>query len=159
MNTYTGLVVVVLGLATSLSAPARIIETKNAKDIVVSESRQISLVMKQQFDRPDALLTVEPVTVLDNYALAGWIQGKKGGRALLQKVHGKWKISVCFGDGLTQAKVLETTGMGWPMAQQLAAAAAAAESKLSAEQRRLFDSFEGMVKVDAHHGSHSSTTK
>ena len=113
------------------------------------DAHQITTVMKKQFDRPDAPLTVEPVTMEGDYAVAGWTQSGKGGRALLQKEHGQWRISVCGGDGLTQAKVLETTGMHSPMAQKLAAATIAAESKLSADKRRLFASFEGMTKIDA----------
>jgi hypothetical protein len=122
-------------------------------------AHQITAVMKKQFDRPDAPLTVNPVTVEGDYAVAGWTQGKKGGRALLQKENGQWRISVCGGDGLTQAKVLETTGMHPPMAQKLAAATLVAESSLSAGKRRMFASFEGMVKIDANqadHGQHNA---
>ncbi len=53
-----------------------------------------------------------------------------------------------------QAQVLETTGMGRLLAKDLASAVALAEAKLSPEQRRLLDSFEGMVKVDGTHGHH-----
>ena len=113
------------------------------------DAHQITAVMKKQFDRPDASLAVDPVTVEGDYAVAGWTQTGKGGRALLQKEHGQWRISVCAGDGLTQAAVLETTGMHPPMAKKLAAAVLAAESKLSADKRRLFSSFEGMMKIDA----------
>lgn len=120
----------------------------------VSESRQIELVMKKQFDRPEAPLSVKPVSIVGDFALAGWIQGQKGGRALLQKQHGQWRISVCGGDGLTQAKVLEAAGMSASVADNLAKAAVAAEKRMSVEQRRLFSSFEGMLKVDAHHGGH-----
>jgi hypothetical protein len=124
-----------------------------------SNAHQITAVMKKQFDRPDAPLTVNPVTVEGDYAVAGWTQGKKGGRALLQKENGQWRISVCGGDGLTQAKVLESTGMPPTMANKLAAATLAAEAKLSADKRRLFASFEGMLKVGAEpadHGQHNA---
>jgi len=122
-------------------------------------AHQITAVMKKQFDRPDAPLTVNPVTVEGDYAVAGRTQGKKGGRALLQKENGQWRISVCGGDGLTQAKVLETTGMHSPMAQKLAAATLVAESTLSAGKRRMFASFEGMLKIGsdpAEHGQHNA---
>jgi len=124
-----------------------------------SNAQQITAVMKKQFDRPDAPLAVEPVTVDGDYAVAGWIQGAKGGRALLQKEQGQWRISVCGGDGLTQAKVLESTGMHPLMAKKLAAATLAAEAKLSADKRRMFASFEGMLKIGsdpAEHGQHNA---
>jgi hypothetical protein len=154
MKTRIALVAGFLGLATSLSSAVQLAEAKSTVATTASDSQQIVLVMKKQFDRPDVPLSVNPVSIVGSYALAGWIQGKKGGRALLQKEQGQWRISVCGGDGLTQAKVLETTGMSMPVATQLAQAAVAAEARLSAGQRRQFSSFEGMVKVDAHHGEH-----
>jgi periplasmic copper chaperone A len=128
---------------------------------MASDAEQITAVMKKQFDRPDAPLMVEPVTVQDNYAVAGWTQGTKGGRALLQKDKGVWFISVCAGDGLKDVKVLQTTGMSANTAGALAKAVAAAESKLSKDKLKLFASFEGMVKIGAEghaapagHGQH-----
>jgi hypothetical protein len=123
--------------------------------------------MKQQFDRPDAPLTVDPVAVVGSYAVASWTQASKGGRALLQRDKDRWVISVCGGDGLTRADVLQTTGMGADVAQKLAKAVTAAEAKLGADKRKLFASFEGMVKVDAaadqgrhsQHGVHAAPGK
>ena len=122
-------------------------------------AQAITHVMKKQFDRPDAPLKVQPVSVEGDYAVAGWIQGNKGGRALLQKEHDQWRITVCAGDGLTQASVLEATGTPPAVAQKLAKTVAEAESKLSADKRQLFASFEGMLKIDANassHGQHNS---
>ncbi|OYQ42622.1 hypothetical protein CHU94_02485 [Rhodoferax sp. TH121] len=120
-----------------------------------SDAEQITAIMKKQFDRPDAPLTVEPVTVQGNYAVAGWTQGGKGGRALLQKDKGAWFISVCAGDGLKDAKVLQTTGMSADASAAMAKAVVAAESKLSKDKLKLFASFEGMVKIGAEgHGAH-----
>lgn len=133
---------------------AKGVETKKELKVPVAQSAplgsdadQIAAVMKKQFDRPDAPLAVAPVTVQGSYAVAGWSQGGKGGRALLQKDHNGWFIAVCAGDGLKDAKVLQTTGMSADAASKLAAAVQAAESKLSKEQLALFASFEGMIKV------------
>jgi hypothetical protein len=125
------------------------------------DAHDITTVMKQQFDRPDAPLVVNPVTVVGSYAVASWTQAGKGGRALLQRDKDRWVISVCGGDGLTRADVLQTTGMGADGAQKLAKAITAAEAKLGADKRKLFASFEGMVKVDAaadhaQHGQHGA---
>ena len=131
------------------------------------DAHHITNVMKQQFDRPDAPLTVDPVSVVGSYAVASWTQAGKGGRALLQRDKDRWVISVCGGDGLTRADVLQTTGMGADAAQKLAKAVTAAEAKLGADKRKLFASFEGMVKVDAaadhsrhvQHGAHAAPGK
>lgn len=124
---------------------------------------QITMVMKQLFEKPDAPLSVVPISVEGDYAVAGWIQGGRGGRAFLQKDKNQWAIGVCGGSGLTQAEVMQSIGMKSAAASRLAAAVVAAEDKLSADKRKLFDGFEGMVRVDqsagqdAHniHGQHT----
>jgi periplasmic copper chaperone A len=123
-----------------------------------TDAEQITAAMKKQFDRPDAPLTVTPVTVEGDYAVAGWTQTGKGGRAMLQKDKGVWVIAVCAGDGLKDAKVLQTTGMNAVTAGKLAKAVNASESKLSKNTLKLFASFEGMVKIDAveGHGEHGA---
>lgn len=123
-----------------------------------NDARDITAVMKKQFDRPDAPLVVEPVTVVGDYAVAGWTQTDKGGRALLQKDKHHWVIAVCAGDGLTQAAVLKTTGMPAAQADRLAKAVVAAESRLGKDKLQRFASFEGMVKIDAAagHGDHGA---
>lgn len=113
-----------------------------------NDAHEIDAVLKKQFDRPDAPLVVNPVTVVGDYAVAGWTQTGRGGRALLQKNKHGWVITVCAGDGLTRADVLQTTGMDAASADKLAKAVVAAESRLSNDKRKLFASFEGVVKVD-----------
>lgn len=112
-----------------------------------SDARQIEHSMKRQFDRPEAPLLVAPVTIVGQHAVAGWTQGTRGGRALLFKDKAGWSISVCAGDGLLQAKVLESAGVAAPQATQLARAVTTAEASLPAAQRQLFASFEGLVKI------------
>ncbi|MDZ7937772.1 MAG: copper uptake system-associated protein [Rhodoferax sp.] len=121
-----------------------------------SDAAQIAAIMKKQFERPDAPLAVEPVTVDGTVAIAGWIQGSKGGRAMLQKDAGQWMITLCAGADLVQAKALQATGLSASQATQLVKAVQLAESKLSPKQRQLFDSFEGMVKIDSAHGAHGT---
>lgn len=148
-----------LGLTMLLASPWTLAHGNDVTDITA--------VMKKQFDRPDAPLVVQPVTVLGDYAVAGWTQAGKGGRALLQKDKHHWVIAVCAGDGLSRADVLKTTGMPAAHADRMAIAVAAAESKLSQEQLKLFASFEGMVRIDpvaghgapVAHGAHNAHAK
>jgi hypothetical protein len=121
------------------------------------DADDIRTVMKKQFDRPDATLSVEPITVQGSTAVAGWVQENRGGRALLRKTHGRWTISACAGDGLTQADVLYMAGLQPAAAQALAHAVQRAEASLSKERLALFASFEGMVQIDPHaQGDHHS---
>ena len=126
-----------------------------------TSAQSIEHVMKAQFDRPDAPLTVVPVTVEGNYAIAGWIQKDKGGRALLKSDGGKWTIHVCAGDGLLDASVLETAGVGASTAKRLVQKVVAAEKRLPADQVKKLSLFDGLVRIEAgkHHGHHGSGHK
>lgn len=127
-----------------------------------SDAQQISHVLKRQFDRPDAPLSVAPVVVVGDAAVAGWSQQGKGGRALLRKEKGGWSIHVCAGKGLTQTDVLEMSGLPKAQAADMARQVAKAEGALTAQQRALFDSFEGVLKVGGEgaaphgHGQHAA---
>jgi hypothetical protein len=113
--------------------------------------------MKKLFDKPDAPLAVAPVSIEGDYAVAGWVQSGKGGRALLKKEKGQWSIHVCGGDGLKQASALVHTGMSSTTADRLAKKVQLAEAKLSADQLKKLSMFEGVVKVDqGQHGAHDS---
>ena len=114
----------------------------------ISDEHQITHVMKVQFDRPDAPLKVHPVVIEDTFAVAGWYQGQKGGRALLIKTDGKWTISVCGGDGLREAKVLVQAGMSQDAARSLSFKIQAAEAKLTKAQLKQLSLFKGEIKVD-----------
>ena len=115
-----------------------------------ADQEQIKQMMKHQFDKPHAPLSVSPIAVVGDYALASWIQIDSGGRALLSRHHGKWSIVLCGGDGLTQIDVLEKTGMSKQLAQQLSKQILEAESKLSPKHRKMFSMFNGEIKVDHH---------
>ena len=119
-----------------------------------NDSHAIEHAMKKLFDKPEAPLKVAPVSVEGEFAVAGWLQDKRGGRALLQKRHGQWVITVCAGDGLKQVDTLVQTGMSPETAKRLAAKVAAQEARLSADVLKRFASFEGMLRVDgdAAHG-------
>jgi hypothetical protein len=121
------------------------------------DAQAIEHSMKKLFDKPDAPLAVAPVSIVGDYAVAGWIQSGKGGRALLKKEKGQWSIYVCGGDGLKQASALVQTGMSSTTADRLAKKVQLAEAKLSADQLKKLSMFEGVVKVDqGQHGAHGA---
>ena len=130
--------------------------TKASHTVKMTDEQSIELAMKTLFDNPDAPLKVAPVSIEGVYAVAGWIQSDRGGRALLKKKNGKWSIQVCGGDGLKQASSLTMTGMNQASANKLAQKIAAAEKKMPSEQLKKFALFEGIVKVDG--GAHDPHT-
>lgn len=129
----------------------------------VASDGAIRHLLMQTFDRPDDRLTVDPVVVVDDRAVAGWSQGEMGGRALLRHVAGKgWLIEFCSGDALKQAETLHHLGASPEQAKALADNLAKAEAALSPARLELLARFEGMVKMDesgAHppvaHGDHA----
>lgn len=130
------------------------------------DAQAIERSMKKLFDKPDAPLAVAPMSIEGDYAVAGWIQSGKGGRALLKKEKGQWSIQVCGGDGLKQASALVQTGMSSATADRLVKKVQSAEAKLSADQLEKLSMFEGVMKVEqghngayGAHGAHASHPK
>ena len=115
----------------------------------LSDAQQIEQVMKKLFDKPQSPLKVAPIAMEGENAVAGWLQDGRGGRALLQKRHGQWSITLCAGDGLKHAQTLEQAGMKPAAAARLVAKMAAQEARLPADVLKKFASFEGVVKIDA----------
>jgi len=118
-----------------------------------SEQSAVRHVLMFQFDRPDARLQVDPVVVVGDAAVAGWVQGERGGRALLLRKAAQWRIVLCAGDALRDAKVLREAGVAPPAAERLAAALAASETRLPAAYRAKLALFGGIVRMDAE-GAH-----
>ena len=118
-----------------------------------TDTQQVVAVMKKTWDQPGSPLAVEPVVVRGDTAIAGWIQGETGGRALLRKRHGSWQVALCSGDGLTKPEFLQQAGLKPADAQALAKDVAAAEARLPAKQLAMLSLFEGTVKMDEH-GNH-----
>lgn len=118
-----------------------------------ADQSAVRQVLMSQFDKPEARLQVEPVVVSGDTALASWAQGERGGRALLRRHKGHWGIAVCGGDGLKEVALLKDAGVPASDAKALVAALQSAESRLTAQQRARFASFDGLVKMDAQ-GAH-----
>jgi len=120
----------------------------------------IQVTLKTMFEQPGKPLIVEPVVVQGDWAIAGWQQDGRGGRALLKKaVHG-WRLHLCSGDGIKDAASLEKIGLSAADATALSSSLSAAEEKLDPKIVSLFASFEGTVMMaeetggEGGHGGH-----
>lgn len=118
------------------------------------DTGRIVELLKQQFDRPEAPLSVAPVVISGRWAVAGWSQEGQGGRAILARSDHGWQIRMCGGEGFKHAGNLEKMGMPRDDAARIAGKLAAAEAELGADSIARFDSFEGVVEIsaDGHHG-------
>lgn len=122
----------VVGLLAGCGAP----ETQSTAEV-----EAVAQVLHGTYDRPDSPLSVEPVVIHDAYAIAGWVQGEMGGRALLRKQAGSWSIILCAGDAVKEASYLVQTGMSTATATAIAEALVTAEEGLPAERRAMFSRF------------------
>jgi hypothetical protein len=119
-----------------------------------AETDAIRHLMMQTFDKPETPLTVEPVTVSGDIAVAGWAQGDRGGRALLRKNRGNWALVLCSGDALKEAKSLRQFGLDGAQSEAMAAEIINAEAKLDPALVEKFATFDGVVMMDGE-GTHS----
>ena len=121
-----------------------------------SDAEQIEARLKAQFDRPDAPLTVAPITVQDRVAVAGWSQDGNGGRAFLRKDDHGWFVELCSGESLLLPATFQSMGLGRTEAEQLAAAVKGAEASASADLIARLNAFEGTMFIGREGmGSHS----
>jgi copper(I)-binding protein len=110
------------------------------------DPERITALLQGQFDRPDAPLTVAPIVVRGDVAVAGWSQDGQGGRAFLRRKAGAWTIELCSGESLRQVPTFQALGLSAPEAEALAADVAAAEAGDPALTARL-DAFEGTILI------------
>lgn len=103
--------------------------------------------LKLLFETPDKPLDIAPVVVEADWAIAGWRQDGRGGRALLKKTHHGWSIYLSSGDSLKDAGTLEKIGLSANDATELAAKLKDAEAGLDPSALAVFSSFEGTVMM------------
>ena len=128
------------------------------------DAHQIIHLMKMMFDTPENPLSIKPVVIKADYAIAGWVQGNRGGRALLKRQGENWKIHLCAGDALKEAKMLEHAGIDQKVASELVKSLEIAENGIDRAILAKFATFEGIMMVDGStehsaHGHHGTSTE
>jgi hypothetical protein len=77
----------------------------------LTDEAQIQAVIGKTYDKPNNKVNTTPISIADDFAVADWTQGKRGGRALMKRVNGNWEILACGNDGLKDTKSLVKAGM------------------------------------------------
>lgn len=110
--------------------------------------QSVAAEMHETWDKPNQPLALPVIVIHQGMAIADWIQGNKGGRALLKfhPAHQHWHTLLCGGVELTSSRQLEAAGMSSADAQALAALLQSHERDLTDDQRQRIDSFKGVVK-------------
>ena len=106
------------------------------------EASAIRTLIGTTFDKPKAKVQTDPIAIVGDYAVADWIQGKRGGRALIRRnKDSKWEIAMCAGKGLTEQTTLEQSGIPAETAKALLEKLAQVEKDIPAARRHKFDLF------------------
>ena len=122
-----------------------------------SANQQIQTLISTIYDKPNIKIETTPIVVVNEYAIADWTQGERGGRALLQRINGKWAIMACGADGFKDAKKLADAGIPLPQANSLVAKLTTAEKSIDPHRLHLFSLFgtkNDPIKKD-HHEHHT----
>jgi len=77
----------------------------------LTDEAQIQAVIGKTYDKPNNKVNTTPVSVADDFAIADWTQGERGGRALMKRINGNWEILACGNGGLKDTKSLIKAGM------------------------------------------------
>lgn len=117
--------------------------TSDAADIAAIEA-----LMRATWDRLDAPLDAGPITVADGYAVADWTQGDAGGRALLQKRDGQWRVTLCSGDALRSAEGLRALGVADAAAVRLSRDLVELEQDVDEARLAAMSRFVGTVRME-----------
>jgi copper(I)-binding protein len=129
----------------AMAAPAHGHDAAAVDTTGMSDPDAITAIMKAQFDTPESPLTVDPIVVEGDHALASWAQGDKGGRALLERRDMMWTIVLCGGPDLRMPGFLAEHGV--TAAETLSKLYNTAEDGLGADKVALSSSFEGVVMI------------
>ena len=112
---------------------------------------QVRALIGATWDTPDSKVETDPVVVSGDHAVASWTQGDRGGRALLRRTDGAWRVVLCSGDPLKEAAWLTEAGVPAADAAAIAQELGAAEASVPDARRAKFSLFEGVVE-GPHHG-------
>jgi copper(I)-binding protein len=111
----------------------------------MTDEAAIEAQMRARFDRPEAPLSLAPIVVAGDHAIAGWAQGDQAGRALLRKGSHGWAITLCAGKDLRDPAFLAAQGIdrGSPLSRVFNLA----EDALGAAHVESASAFEGVVRI------------
>jgi hypothetical protein len=119
---------------------------------------KIKTLISKSFDQPNLKVKTSPIVIEGKVAIADWTQGQKGGRALLRRKHDDWEIIACGGSGFKDPEGVAAIGISKEIATNITAKLKDAEARLSPQQVKQFDSFDGVVNM-VHDAKHSPNSK
>ena len=136
-------------ILSALTLILMLILSQNVNVVAGEQEDKITKLLMDMFNQPNNPLKINPIVVENDYAIAGWSQGDKGGRALLTNTNNKWTIQLCAGDALKDAKFLKDSGVDSKIIPTILKKLATAEAKLDAMTLKRFSEFKEIVYINA----------
>lgn len=118
--------------------------------VACDPQKAIPMKLTAMFEPADNPLSVEPVVIEGNWAIAGGVQHGRSGRALLKRDGKEWSVHPCRGDGPNQGQALRMMGLPENDASAIAAKLAVARKDIAPEKLALFAGFGGTVMVEGY---------
>lgn len=118
---------------------------------------QIQTIISSTYDKPDHKVETSPIAAVDDYAVADWTQGDRGGRALLHYSKGKWNIMACGADGLKDVNNLTAAGIPQKTAENIISQLTEAEKSVNPDRLKMFSLFgtkDDPIHSEHHHHAH-----
>lgn len=121
---------------------------------IAASTDQIEIIntISRIYDKPNLKVTTNPISINENFAIADWTQGDRGGRALLKKDNGHWAIITCGADEIKDLKNLKDAGISTNVAKALIEQLNQLEKSIDPNQIHLFSLFG--TKNDPKHAEH-----
>lgn len=121
---------------------------------IAASTDQIEIIntISRIYDKPNLKVTTNPISINENFAIADWTQGNRGGRALLKKDNGHWAIITCGADEIKDLKNLKDAGISTNVAKALIEQLNQLEKSIDPNQIHLFSLFG--TKNDPKHAEH-----
>ena len=108
---------------------------------VEDEKNAIAAVLHKQYDGAQPA-SVDPIVLRGDYAVVGWTQDDVGGRSLLHKEKGAWRVVASAGEEMRDAQFLQQAGVPAKEAKALANMLIAGERDVTEERLAKFDTFD-----------------
>jgi hypothetical protein len=112
-----------------------------ASSSVAEEKTAIINLVQSAYGGSSGDMLIEPVIVRTKYGVADWVQGEGGGRALVRKEGGGWKVVATAGDEMRDVEFLTKAGVPEAEAKALVNSLIASERQLSDAKLAKFDSY------------------
>jgi hypothetical protein len=113
----------------------------DASSSVAEEKTAIINLVQSTYGGASGDMLIEPVVVRTKYGVADWVQGDGGGRALVRKEGGGWKVVATAGDEMRDVEFLTKAGVPEAEAKALVNSLIATERQLPEERLAKFDGY------------------